>query len=593
MMNNNNRDVLIKIAEALKDTSAIETAVGNWLEDHPEATTTVQDGSITKAKLDANLQSTVDDVTDLQSLIDSVMKLDNPIDLPFETDGTSHYILWNTGAVSSELSAYFDYTDYIDISKYDEISYKRTKHTISNPAVGIAFYDSSKQFIKGYRGLSNQDAIGYGSDLCTVSVPQNAVYVRCSIYSDTSTYGTFNIKGYSQFISSVSDIIDSVVFSRNLFDKTTITSGKYIATNTGDIVDYAGTFVSDYIPVIPGKTYSYHVASTLYGTTAAARLFLFDKDKNKIDYGTGTLSNKVVTITIPLLTGAKYCRFSDYLNIVDSVMFVEGTYPETYIPYGINKLDESFGLNNRQIEEAQAAISSGVLYGKKIAYNGDSIAESRLQDTNAYNGGAYAKMIADLTGGTYENRAVSGGILASAPGDSGSTPSRCVVSDVTNMTDDADLICFEGGINDYWRDVPLGDYSESDYSSTLDTTTVCGALESIFRQATAKWVGKPIVFVIVHKIKSTVYVANSVGYTFAQAREKMIGICKKYAISYYDAFAESGLNAYNDIQNTTFLTSNSEGTPDGCHPNEAAYKRYYVPQLIALFESMMPMLSES
>ena len=44
----------------------IESAVSDWLDDHPEATTTVQDGSITKAKLDSNLQGTVDDVSDLK-----------------------------------------------------------------------------------------------------------------------------------------------------------------------------------------------------------------------------------------------------------------------------------------------------------------------------------------------------------------------------------------------------------------------------------------------------------------------------------------------------------------------------------------------
>ena len=40
-------------------------AVDDWLEDHPEATTTVQDGAITKAKLNASLQGTVDDVSKL------------------------------------------------------------------------------------------------------------------------------------------------------------------------------------------------------------------------------------------------------------------------------------------------------------------------------------------------------------------------------------------------------------------------------------------------------------------------------------------------------------------------------------------------
>ena len=49
------------------DPAVIESAVSDWLDDHPEATTTVQDGSITKAKLDSNLQGTVDDVANLKS----------------------------------------------------------------------------------------------------------------------------------------------------------------------------------------------------------------------------------------------------------------------------------------------------------------------------------------------------------------------------------------------------------------------------------------------------------------------------------------------------------------------------------------------
>lgn len=45
----------------------VATAVSDWLDDHPEATTTVEDGSITEAKLDSNLQGTVADVTALKS----------------------------------------------------------------------------------------------------------------------------------------------------------------------------------------------------------------------------------------------------------------------------------------------------------------------------------------------------------------------------------------------------------------------------------------------------------------------------------------------------------------------------------------------
>ena len=64
---------LIK-ALASVDPEVIQSSVDGWLDDHPEATTTVQDGSITKAKLDQNLQSTVDDVGDLKSAYNPVDK---------------------------------------------------------------------------------------------------------------------------------------------------------------------------------------------------------------------------------------------------------------------------------------------------------------------------------------------------------------------------------------------------------------------------------------------------------------------------------------------------------------------------------------
>lgn len=62
---------LIKALAPTADPEAIESAVANWLEDHPEATTTVEDGSITKAKLDSDLQEIVDDVPSLKTEINS------------------------------------------------------------------------------------------------------------------------------------------------------------------------------------------------------------------------------------------------------------------------------------------------------------------------------------------------------------------------------------------------------------------------------------------------------------------------------------------------------------------------------------------
>lgn len=54
----------------------ITTAVNEWLDDHPEATTTVEDGAISYAKLNSSLQGTVDDVGTLNTEIQNKANVD-------------------------------------------------------------------------------------------------------------------------------------------------------------------------------------------------------------------------------------------------------------------------------------------------------------------------------------------------------------------------------------------------------------------------------------------------------------------------------------------------------------------------------------
>lgn len=56
------------------DPAVIEGAVSDWLDDHPEATTTVEDGAISYAKLDSSLQGTVDDVGDLKTQLEQAIE---------------------------------------------------------------------------------------------------------------------------------------------------------------------------------------------------------------------------------------------------------------------------------------------------------------------------------------------------------------------------------------------------------------------------------------------------------------------------------------------------------------------------------------
>jgi lysophospholipase L1-like esterase len=254
--------------------------------------------------------------------------------------------------------------------------------------------------------------------------------------------------------------------------------------------------------------------------------------------------------------------------------------------YEFTATDDCFGIGSYgygvtcTVKEyvATTGETTSRLAGKTILYNGDSITESRT-GASANNGGAYPKIISDLTDSYYTNYAVGGGTLAYV-----SNSRHVICRDITNMSGTADCVIFSGGINDYWKHIPLGSYTESDFTGSVDDTTICGALESIFRQAINKWVGVPILFVITHKIKDTVYNNNTAGYCWLDVYDKIKGICNKYGIPYYDCFGEGILNGYIDVLNNNYLTAGASGSPDGCHPNEAGYQRYYVPQVIKLIE---------
>lgn len=246
----------------------------------------------------------------------------------------------------------------------------------------------------------------------------------------------------------------------------------------------------------------------------------------------------------------------------------------------------------------------GTLKNKRIIYNGDSICECRFEG-QAANGGSYPKLIATRTGSTFRNYAVGGGTLCSQknrPDTPWGGKYHSIVDSIGELPRDGDLYCLEGGVNDYWQNFELGSFDPDDYTGKLDVETVSGALEYIFRYALNAFRGRPICFVIVHKISeysNGVRTADlsskknfaALPYNFRECHDRLVDICKKYSIPYYDAYEQSGLNGWNELQNNAFLTAGSSCAPgfgDGCHPNEEGYRRYYVPQLISLFESILP-----
>ena len=65
---------LVKALAPGVDHSAIEQAVTDWLDDHPEATTTVEDGSITEEKL---AQDVLAELAEIEELKEAIVQMDN------------------------------------------------------------------------------------------------------------------------------------------------------------------------------------------------------------------------------------------------------------------------------------------------------------------------------------------------------------------------------------------------------------------------------------------------------------------------------------------------------------------------------------
>lgn len=272
---------------------------------------------------------------------------------------------------------------------------------------------------------------------------------------------------------------------------------------------------------------------------------------------------------------------------INQLTVVHGENPQ---PHTITSMFNVMGKHEEEIKELYNLIdeteknySINPLWGKIIALNGDSICAGTV------NGGGYGVIIANKNNMTYQNVAVGGGTITAEtyqlpenyPDLTKPKARHWISRTVSKMRDDADYIILEGGINDFWNKVPLGEITPN-YNSLLDDTTFCGAFESMLKQAILKWPGKKIGFIIVHKITNTYYpYGNSTPGKFELYREKIIEICNKWSIPYLDLFNCSGLNVNIQEIKQKYTTKG-----DGTHPNAEGYELFYVPKIEAWMKTL-------
>lgn len=121
----------------------------------------------------------------------------------------------------------------------------------------------------------------------------------------------------------------------------------------------------------------------------------------------------------------------------------------------------------------------------------------------------------------------------------------------------ADVIIFKGGVNDFSLDVPLGTF---DPNST-DTTNYYGALNVIFKGLLVKYPTSSImVMTQLDWINGDIPNAN--GNKLEEFREAVREVAKYYCIPVFELALEAGFTPKIEGQKTALI-------PDGLHPNQA------------------------
>lgn len=517
--------------------------------------------------------------------------------------------LFNKNSGEIQLGGYLDasgefkeYTSYFVGHKIDVTEGQTYTVSYAEPSWG-GFYNSEGTFIS---------KIGTPEGLLspfTFTVPEGACYMRLNgIISNMNTYmivlGDSLPSQYVAFYENVTlnesvkikDVVklqeeyeynipllqNRFVDSLNLFDKTSpeIILGSFITSANGDMSTSTLTAISPYMPVKPNEVYSFKFYPSIYGSNKSYAFY--DRNKNPVEDVLNCILDEetnVLTITVPNIDTIKYVRVNCSENDLDSFMFVKGeTYPSEYIP-GNATLRSNIDLNDLQKDTVSKIVndildtthinSVSKLNNKVITFNGDSICAGA-----GYTGG-YGKIIADKYNMTYENVSVSGGTITAETYSASGSARHWISRTISKMRDDADYIVLEGGVNDASLNIPLGEIT-SDYISTLDDTTYCGAFESMLKQALGKYPGKKIGYIMVHKMEKNFdsrYEDNHY-----QMSKK---ICEKWGIPYLDLNIECPPLNYIPSLKATYTKDG-----DGWHPNELGYKKYYVDKIVHWLESL-------
>lgn len=193
------------------------------------------------------MMPTADELENITNTVINVSSNDENLSLPAPTVGAG-YVKWDDGEIGS--STLTSHTDYIDVSAYKAILYRRIKSSSTSPVNGMAFYKEDKSYDSGEQGIylgSN----GWTSGLTKIAVPSTAKYARFTTYANDATYGPFELYGIIETTYHEKNNTASL----NSEDQSFLYSAYNGYLNSSGVIstDNYNSKYTDYVKVTPGE----------------------------------------------------------------------------------------------------------------------------------------------------------------------------------------------------------------------------------------------------------------------------------------------------------------------------------------------------
>lgn len=311
------------------------------------------------------------------------------------------------------------------------------------------------------------------------------------------------------------------------------------------------------------------------GTTFVPMRAVFEKLGAEVQWNgdSQTITSRKDSITITMTIGSLTAYKNGEVYELQAPPVLEDDY--TMIP--LRFVAESLGCDvDWNGETKNITIKSKAIEGKRLGYVGDSICAGANYD------GGYARVISDtLPVKLSDNKGIGGATIARniKLNDESDIIRACIIDMIDALPAELDYVLMEGGVNDFWTNVPIGEFD------TFDDATFTGAIECLMRNAKNKYPEAKLGFIINHN--AFTYNAED---RYAAYYDVLKAACNKYGIPYLDLYAqnntETGVNVKDEAQKDLYFASEGRPGGDGIHPNKLGYEKIYAEPIIQWLETL-------